>query len=56
MRPSRRRFLRNAASASLALPAFAQSGVSPNDRVQIATIGIGGMGFGDTCNALRIPA
>lgn len=55
MPASRRRFLRNAASAGLALPAFAQPGVSPNDRVQIATIGIGGMGFGDTRNALKDP-
>lgn len=55
MPASRRRFLRNAASASLAFPAFAQSAVSPNDRVQIATIGIGGMGFGDTRNALKDP-
>ncbi|MCC6263059.1 MAG: Gfo/Idh/MocA family oxidoreductase [Bryobacterales bacterium] len=55
MPPSRRRFLRNAASAGLALPAFAQTGLSPNDRVQIATIGIGGMGFGDTRNALKDP-
>ncbi len=55
MPASRRRFLRSAASASLALPAFAQSSVSPNDRVQIATIGIGGMGFGDTRNALKDP-
>lgn len=55
MPASRRRFLTNAASASLALPAFAQSAVSPNDRVQIATIGIGGMGFGDTRNALKDP-
>lgn len=29
--------------------------VSANDKIQIATIGIGGMGFGDTNTALRVP-
>lgn len=56
MSASRRRFLRNAASASVAFPALAaQSAVSPNSKVRIATIGIGGMGFGDTRNALKDP-
>lgn len=55
MPASRRRFLRNAASASVAFPALAQNAISPNDRVQIATIGLGGMGFGDTRNAIKDP-
>jgi predicted dehydrogenase len=55
MSSSRRRFLRSAASASVALPAFAQGTVSPNSKVRIATIGLGGMGFGDTRNALKDP-
>lgn len=29
--------------------------ISPNDRIQIATLGIGGMGFTDTRTALRVP-
>lgn len=29
--------------------------VSANDKIQIATIGVGGMGFGDTMTALRVP-
>ncbi|HWP43718.1 MAG TPA: Gfo/Idh/MocA family oxidoreductase [Blastocatellia bacterium] len=29
--------------------------VSPNDRIQIATIGTGGQGMGDTNTALRVP-
>jgi predicted dehydrogenase len=29
--------------------------ISPNDKIRIATIGIGGMGNGDTQTALRIP-
>ena len=29
--------------------------VSPNDKIQIALIGAGGMGFGDTETALRVP-
>jgi predicted dehydrogenase len=29
--------------------------ISPNDRIRLATIGVGGMGTGDTDTALRIP-
>jgi predicted dehydrogenase len=29
--------------------------ISPNDKIRIATIGIGGMGHGDTQTALRVP-
>ncbi len=32
-----------------------QQQVSPNDRIRIALIGAGGMGFGDTETALRVP-
>jgi predicted dehydrogenase len=32
-----------------------QPSVSPNDKIQIALIGAGGMGFGDTQTALRVP-
>jgi predicted dehydrogenase len=35
-------------------PEFQQQ-VSPNDRIRIALIGAGGMGFGDTETALRVP-
>jgi len=41
-------------------PAYAQesqggAGVSPNDKIQIALIGAGGQGMGDTETALRVP-
>jgi predicted dehydrogenase len=44
-------------SAAAAAAAAAQSArpVSPNDRIRIATIGMGGMGSGDTRYALTIP-
>jgi len=50
--PTRRRFLQT--GATLAASAFAQD-VSPNSRIRIATIGFGGMGMGDTQNAVSIP-
>ncbi len=64
---SRRDFMRLAAGATIAagsktflIPASAQNAepakpVSPNDRIQMATIGIGGMGNSDTRAALRVP-
>lgn len=66
--PSRRSFLRAVASAS-ALPAIAQADeptvlqpreappapTGPNDRVRIATIGMGIIGFIDTETALKVP-
>src|SRR6266545_631506 len=56
MADTRRHFLKTTATAGLALStAAAQSRTSPNDRIQIATIGIGGMGTGDTRSALTIP-
>jgi hypothetical protein len=47
---SRRRFLQASALAGLAAPAFssrAQSGVSPNGKLNHACIGVGGMGWND---------
>src|SRR4051794_1314653 len=49
---TRRRFLQT--GATLAASAFAAD-VSPNSRIRIATIGFGGMGMGDTQNAVSIP-
>src|SRR3954462_5836895 len=50
--PTRRRFLQT--GATLAASAFGQD-VSPNSRIRISTIGFGGMGMGDTQNAVSIP-
>jgi len=50
MATSRRRFLQGAAAA-----AAATQRVSANDRIRIATIGMGGMGSGDTRYAVSIP-
>lgn len=67
---SRRDFLKMAATSSLAVgaaPAVLASeqgelsrkkplySGSPNDTIRLATIGMGGMGFGDTRTALRVP-
>lgn len=57
---TRRHFLQVAATAPLSAMAAqsAQTGqrkLSPNDRIQIATIGIGGMGTEDTKSALKAP-
>ncbi len=59
---SRREFLRAAGAATVlartAEGAFASEEtkpVSPNDRIRIATLGIGGMGVGDTETALKVP-
>lgn len=63
---SRREFLKLAtASTILAGPAGTVLGsgkaqeparnVSPNDRIRLATVGIGGQGTGDTTTALRVP-
>src|SRR5207244_5275882 len=51
MATSRRRFLPGAAATAAA----ASQRVSANDRIRIATIGMGGMGSGDTRYALSIP-
>ncbi len=57
MRATRRHFLQTAAVAGVAAERAAggQAKVSPNDRIRFATIGIGGMGSGDTQSALTIP-
>jgi len=56
MATSRRHFLQAAAASGLAAGnpagASAQHGTSANDRIRIATIGLGGMGTGDTRSAL----
>ncbi|MBK5295023.1 MAG: Gfo/Idh/MocA family oxidoreductase [Acidobacteriia bacterium] len=51
--PTRRHFMQLSSSAA-ALAAQAPK-VSANDKIQIATIGAGGMGSGDTRLALQIP-
>ena len=57
MATTRRQFVQ--ATGLAALPAAAalgqSAGRSANDRIQFATIGIGGMGFGDTGHALNTP-
>lgn len=65
-RNSRRDFIRLAAGSTLAgslappVAAAVESEtatrpVPPSDRIRIATIGMGGMGFGDTRTALQVP-
>lgn len=49
--PTRRHFLQSAAIAPLAAAPQTRTS-SPNDRIQIATIGLGGMGTGDTQSSL----
>ncbi len=63
--PTRRQFLRMAgatagattilARSPEALAAQEQEPVSPNDHIQIACLGTGGMGQGDTETALKVP-
>jgi predicted dehydrogenase len=63
MTPSRREFLKMAAAtgvtASIPLASHPQTmpsgGVSPNDRIQLATIGAGGQGMSNTRTALELP-
>jgi len=53
MSPTRRDFLIGAGAAGAVLPLAAQTRVkSPNDRVQIALIGAGGMGTEDALSSL----
>ena len=52
MQPTRRHFLQTTATAAAAAPA---KSYSANDRIQIATLGVGGMGSGDTRMALTVP-
>ena len=49
--PTRRHFLQLGSASALA----AQTRFAANDKIQIATIGVGGMGSGDTTTALQIP-
>lgn len=59
MATTRRRFLQATTAAGLAASQNAAAGqttkYSANDRIQIATVGVGGMGSGDTEMALSIP-
>ena len=52
---TRREFLATGAGVGLAPAAAQQRPVAANDRIRIATIGVGGMGSGDTNYALSIP-
>ena len=59
---SRRDFIKLAAGSTVvatlgpsALEAQESDSVAPSDAIRIATIGMGGMGFGDTRTALEIP-
>jgi predicted dehydrogenase len=64
-RPSRREFLKTAAAGGVAAslptllsaqtPGQSTRDVPPNERIQIALIGAGGQGMGDTRTALRVP-
>ncbi len=55
--PTRRHFLQATTVGGVSASAFAApaSKVSPNDRVRVATIGLGGMGTGDTHSSLAVP-
>src|SRR3954471_17155348 len=62
-RPSRRDFLKTAGGVAATLPTLLDAqipapltrDVPPNERIQIALIGAGGQGMGDTRTALRVP-
>jgi predicted dehydrogenase len=53
MSTTRRHFL-SAAAASLAAPLLAQTRRSPNDTIQVALIGAGGMGSEDARSSLKV--
>jgi predicted dehydrogenase len=55
MSTTRRTFLQTSSVAAGLAQASAQPKVSANDRIRIATIGMGGMGSGDTRYAVSIP-
>ncbi len=58
MASSRRRFLQTAAGVAATsgpAPSGEPQRYAANDRIQIATVGVGGMGSGDTRYALSIP-
>jgi predicted dehydrogenase len=54
-RSTRRTFLMSAAAATAAGAAGSSRAFGPNDRVRIATVGMGIIGFIDTACALRVP-
>lgn len=49
IQPSRRQFLRVASASAIAFPAFVR-GQNLNSKVQVAGVGVNGMGFGDVSN------
>jgi len=56
MPTTRRHFLRETTAAGLLASSLAaQQSKSANDRVQVATIGLGGMGTGDTHSSTNVP-
>jgi predicted dehydrogenase len=56
MRATRRHFLRSSGAAGLGLPAAArQGGLSANESIRFATIGLGGMGTAGTETAIAVP-
>jgi len=55
MSTTRRHFLQAAAAGAAASALSAQEKTSANDRVQVATIGLGGMGTGDTHTSTAVP-
>ena len=55
MSSTRRNFLQTTTAAGLAAAPSSAALYAANDRIQIATIGVGGMGSGDTRYALSIP-
>ncbi len=56
MPSSRRHFLQTTAAGLAASALAAQDAkISANDRVQVATIGLGGMGTGDTQSSTKVP-
>ena len=55
MPTTRRHFLRATAAGLAASALTAQDKTSANDRVQVATIGLGGMGTGDTQTSASVP-
>ena len=55
--PTRRRFLQSTTAAGLLAPALSaqEKKYSANDRVQVAVIGLGGMGTGDAHSSTDVP-